>query len=196
MTNKSPSDTTIYTPALKKKKIEQITQSPVASQRDSDELIDKISNFLEKIRVETTPPDEEEPTSPDNEEEQQPAATPGHSGYGGEGADRAEYMRARDSAEKMILEAEKHKARVTAPQGRVPLKPTLDTVSIDNEHFYLTSHIDEPTKEKIRGGEYVDLEKLLPKPRGLPSRTDEKRIDMVNRDGQSFLVASEEKTIS
>ena len=102
---KSPSDTTLYTPALKKG-------------AETNGLMDKIANFVENIRIE------------EREAQSQGAANGGDSvrwtirdDSAGKGTsrrrDNSKQLTSpkRDMAEKSILQAEQFKAQVTAPKG-------------------------------------------------------------------------------
>ena len=40
----------------------------------------------------------------------------------------------------------------------------------DDDFFHLTCHIDQSLKKKIENGEFVDLDKLLPKDNSFQSR--------------------------
>ena len=59
--------------------------------------------------------------------------------------------------------------------------PNLDP---DDEFFHVTCHIDQGLRQKIQRGDYVDLEKLLPKSK----RVVDNKMDLVFRDGKSFFV--------
>ena len=51
---KSASDTTIYTPALKRQRIEKSQNSPKTGPGISEDMFDKISNYIERIRLEAS----------------------------------------------------------------------------------------------------------------------------------------------
>ena len=55
------------------------------------------------------------------------------------------------------------------------------TALSDDDFFHLTCHIDSALWSKIERGEYVNLEKLLPKFKGKYS--EETRLEWVHRDG-------------
>ena len=57
----------------------------------------------------------------------------------------------------------------------------------DDDFFHLTCHIEPSLIHKIEKGEFVELEKLLPKDR-IGGKTDEGRLEWVHRDGGTFLV--------
>ena len=92
-----------------------------------------------------------------------------------------------DEIDKMVAAVEKGKADIFKPPGN---NLAHDTYQIDDEFFMLTAHVDEALIAKIRKGEYVDLAKLLPKEKILH---DDGRLQMVNKEGQSFLQPLAEK---
>ena len=61
----------------------------------------------------------------------------------------------------------------------------------DDEFFHITCHVDPNLKQRIKKGEYVDLEKLLPKDRMSMRGSDQQTLTLVNRDGNTFFVPSE-----
>ena len=59
--------------------------------------------------------------------------------------------------------------------------------------FYLTCHIDQALQQKIEKGQFVDLDKLLPRDRMSPfdgrnQATDESTFEWVQQDGGTFLM--------
>ena len=62
----------------------------------------------------------------------------------------------------------------------------------DDEFFHVTCHIDENLKTKISRGEYVDLDKLLPKSKtGIMKPLEEDSLFKFGvREGQPFVTAS------
>ena len=59
----------------------------------------------------------------------------------------------------------------------------------DDDFFHLTCHIEPNLIHKIEKGEFVELEKLLPKDK--LGRSDESRLEWVQRDGETFLVPAQ-----
>ena len=59
----------------------------------------------------------------------------------------------------------------------------------DDDFFHLTCHIEPSLIHKIEKGEFVELEKLLPKDK-LGNR-EENRLEWVQRDGGTFLVPAQ-----
>ena len=70
--------------------------------------------------------------------------------------------------------------------------PNIGTGLSDDDFFHLTCFIEPSLIHKIERGEFVELEKLLPKDRNSYSRgsTDENRLEWVQRDGGTFLVSA------
>ena len=64
----------------------------------------------------------------------------------------------------------------------------------DDDFFHLTCHIDQVLQQKIEKGQYVDLDKLLPRDRMSPfdgrvnSVGDESKFEWVQQDGGTFLM--------
>ena len=61
----------------------------------------------------------------------------------------------------------------------------------DDEFFHVTCHIDQTTHSKIARGEFIDLEKLLPKDSyGVGMATNgvntDSRVELVSRDGHTY----------
>ena len=164
---KSPSDMTVYVPALKQSNVRGL--DPVT----------QISNFVESVRLSTPP------VSDNQNDDGQPAGKRQPRRSLEEELNQIdtdeERQAARDHAEKIILEAEKFKANVVAPPkgkveinlGKVPklseelrLKHLLDS---DDDFFHVTCHVHSAIKAKIQHGEFVELKKLLPRDRGNPT---------------------------
>ena len=56
----------------------------------------------------------------------------------------------------------------------------------DDDFFHLTCHIEPSLIHKIEKGEFVELEKLLPKDKGVGFK-EESRLEWVQRDGGTYL---------
>ena len=105
--------------------------------------------------------------------------------------------------DRMILEAEHFKAAIaTPPEGTSDLVLSRQFGQgcglSDDELFHLTCHIDKNTQDKIEHGDFVDLEKLVPKDRlfGGSSGDGSPRLEWVQKDGQTFLTpANSDKNI-
>ena len=107
---------------------------------------------------------------------------------------------ARQQREQLTLEAEKHTASLEKPTGEQfhdelfrGLTDYLKCmVSVeDDKFFHITCHVDPTLKQKIERGEYVDLERLLPKDRMSMKCIDQQALTLVNHDGNTYFVPAE-----
>ena len=214
---KSPSDTTLYTPALNRVRAatnmvngnnfltidnndsippensqEQRRSEVLLEVTDEDQSItDKISKFVENIHLNSSG-QQHEPgrTQPENSQQgkiDQDQQQPGTSFSKEDEA--AKLQEARDRAHKIILDAERFKALVEQPKGNdtqlISLKTSAESGITDDEFFHLTCHIDMTLKSKIEKGEFIELEKLLPRDR---VDRQEGRMELINKDGQTYFV--------
>ena len=71
--------------------------------------------------------------------------------------------------------------------------PNIGQGVSDDDFFHPTCHINPTLIHKIERGEFVELEKLLPKDRSKLGRgsNDDNRLEWVHRDGGSFLVPAQ-----
>ena len=205
---KSPSDTTLYAPALNRinNNVDVACDiGNIAKQRKETELMNKITNFVESIRAEQHEVDK--PTNQPTYDEPQPGtSTDDDLMVQRNPVNRSPGLdEASKRAERAIIEAEKFKASVIKPAGmnisrskednceviaqtrpaemvdlnvirglleglgniRLPESQTPVNQGVtDDDFFHLTSHIDSNLREKIENGQYVDLDKLLPRDRG------------------------------
>ena len=178
--NKSPSDTTLYTPALRRATVDE--NGKFTSPNGRNDLIDKVSQFVESIRV----------SSRDREE----AGPSGEQDNGAQDREHdQEYEDAKKRAERAIIEAEKYKAVISEPPGEQgELNGSnfqVGTGLTDDDFFHLTCHIDPGLVAKIEKGEFVDLDKLLPKDR--KRKVDDNRMEWVHSDGGTFLVPAADR---
>ena len=95
----------------------------------------------------------------------------------------------------IVIDAEKLKAAVEGPpRGKEIFKGNLiDCVDVgdDDDYFHLTCHVDHTLKQKIQKGEFVDLEKLLPRNRFAAKNED--RLEWVSKDGMAFLAPVQDR---
>ena len=138
-------------------------------------MANKISEFVEGIRLEESsrhrclPHDGREEVQPG-----QPCVTPSKGD--------------KEGADKVILQAEQFKANITAPPKGNEFTPIL--VENDDDFFHITCHVEHNLKEKIERGDFVDLEKLLPKER---CSSDEKRMELVSRNGMTYFAPVQDR---
>ena len=70
--------------------------------------------------------------------------------------------------------------------------PNIGAGVSDDDFFHLTCYLEPSLIHKIEKGEFIELEKLLPKDRSSFTRggNDESRFKWVQRDGNTYLVAA------
>ena len=182
---KSPSDTTLYTPGL------QRTPEQMAEKIDRS-LIDKISEFVETVRVTGNFDREGRVQQRVNQRGKQP--TPGTLS-----ANKDDEADARSAADQMILEAEKFRAAVNAPQGMqqnyyldrnklfVGVVNDKGGLMDDDEFFHIMCHVEPALRLKIENGEFVDLEKQLTKEIFKNRSSEDGRLEFFNKDGHTYL---------
>ena len=214
---KSPSDMTIYAAALKKTPNNCIGQvGNLGNQGSNDSvMINKISNFIQGIRIDSSrksPGQQQQPIIPSDED----LLAAGNSGdlpgvmMSQEDLDMEEV---RKTAEKIIVKAEQFKASVVPPQPGTyndqlqkfelskfnNFDELMDKIkgSIvedqDDKFFHVTFHIDSGLKAKIEKGEFVELEKLLPRNR-FQTLKDDRKLQFFYQDGETFFAPAEKES--
>ena len=190
---KSPSDSTLYNPALKRLRPDQesivnVTERNIPEGTEySNNIIEKISNFVDSIRLEQTHKDVQSDTTRESQHRRPSQEVPRSS------RDEEE-ERARKIADKVVLESEKFKANLVAPTGTLPIKIDSDIELLrkfdnDDDFFHISCHVDQSLRAKIEKGEFIELERLLPNDRaaGGISMTQESRLGLVHEGGEMFL---------
>ena len=194
---KSPSESTLYRPIFshrmqprnimpgeddqsEKSKRTPPPTTPVVSRQPGNQLpdigsptiIDRISQFVESIRMEREP-------------------APGPSGERPKVRSEIhvpEVDSMKERAKNSTLTSEKFKATIEPPKRRMSGDSYIfnnePSVLTDDDFFHLTCHIDVSVKEKMERGEFVDLEKLLPK--GGNAQVQD-RLEWIHKDGSTFL---------
>ena len=101
---------------------------------------------------------------------------------------------AKEKANRIILEAERFKASVSTLPGTSNNSahsnssiPSYDGAE-DDMFFHVTCHLDPMLRERISRGEFVELDRLLPRQRSFSSVGEDNRMNIVQRDGQTFFV--------
>ena len=169
----------------------------------SNDFVTSISNFVEQIRIKQS----------NLQKDQTNAGVKGETG----GVDLDAVHKVRSTVrsapgyedthqpmENVVVEAEKFKAAIERPPGREFSFNSLHNISLQQRHsigeegsgvtdddfFHMTCHISPNLKEKIQAGEYVDLDKLLPKVNIFHSRhtaSHETKLEWVQSEG-TYLV--------
>ena len=95
----------------------------------------------------------------------------------------------------MIVEAEQMKAKLDAPQGRLP--PSYQQMAysdlVDDEFFHITCHVDYNIRNKTEQGLYVDVEKLLVKGKLFTKPGADNRMGLFTKDGVMYFVPTLER---
>ena len=181
---KSHSDTSIYAPAVAVADNQTVVSPNLAKQankQNTDKFNeDAIANFIKQIRVSNVSGEPRHSTV----RSEVFVPTQGHSGDVSAGQVDG-VQKARADAHANVIAAEKYKATL-APTGMVP--NVLQYVDPDDDFFHTTCHVEASLREKIKRGEFVELEKLLTK-RTKHSRTDggDQRMEIINKDGKAYL---------
>ena len=140
---KSPSDTTLYMPALNRLTKEKLVENfmPLQQNTNNDEqVMEKISGFVENIRIQTTGTDSmrnsakrrledefDEVEMPKSRRQEETTQSPQQSLNLEDPRERDRLLReAKEQANKTILEAEKYKATIEQPKGRIELNDHND----------------------------------------------------------------------
>ena len=188
---KSPSDTTIYAPALKltPEKFQEVGKD--RNQRN-DNSIEQISNFVDQMRI-ISAGNGAEGSRQDGRTSPQPGTSRDDRNDEERRNERQDFRNfttnklreAGKRADEMVLDAEKYRAIIESrPPGR------HYTESSDDDFFHLTCHIDQSVKDKICRGEFVELERLIQKDRFKRPSGGGDKLELVHRDGSTFFQAS------
>ena len=122
-----------------------------------------------------------------------------------EETDRNEQTKAaRTAAEQAILEAEKYKAMVEQPKGMCHLEPRNEEDyqlmlaryydKDDDDFFHITCHVEPNLRARIERGEFVELEKLLQKLNQYKDQSEEgKKMTLINKNGSTYFVPQTDK---
>ena len=196
---KSPSDTTLYSPGLRRANVDtHVNLAAIANDNESD-LIEKISNFVEHIRIgnrQSYARGSSQATGSGDNNKNTPLDKRRVEHRADRDKDISSPDRTQQATDQLLLQAEKFKARVEAPKGTYLASSSNNTGNLmpydydklrekfitneglgpidseilflrnfdqDDEFFHVTSQIDPSLKSKIERGEFIDLERLLPK---------------------------------
>ena len=100
--------------------------------------------------------------------------------------DQQQVHEARTAAEIAVVGEEKYKAAVEKPKGEF-----MD----DDEFFHVTCHIETGLKNKIAWGEYVELDRLLPRGIRMARVHEERRIQLIQHEGETYLAPASDRDI-
>ena len=210
---KSPSDTTIYAPALARANTDPSTQilenilnqnlgipavdgviegppeqPEIAIMQDNsnvsqNDIVADISKFIEGVRLQSSV---SRVTGKDKTDPQ-----PGASGHQTEDELVAENAKRR--AGELILQAERYKASVNTPPGNYCEKTDQNQACAldEDQFFHVSCHVDSALRTKIEKGQFVDLERLLPRTRLGANNNEDTEMKLVFREGKSYFVPAQ-----
>ena len=116
--------------------------------------------------------------------------------------------RAKEAAENVILDAEQFQAQIQQPRGgclniiqtHVDANHFASGLDDDDQFFHVTCHIKSSLKSKIERGDFIELDRLLPKDpsgaRGSYNQYDENKVELVSRGGNTYFKPIKETQIN
>ena len=165
---------------------------------DNAEVNILVSNFVEVMRVEQRNADEQERQKRLSSANNQ---------------NRRDFEVAQNKTGRAVLEVEKFKASIAKPGTQflsqiielqveqIPINQVSQEVGMNipntgagvsgDDFFHLTCHIEPNLIHKIEKGEFVELEKLLPKEKLGSFRSEDNHLEWVQRDRNTFLVPAQ-----
>ena len=209
---KSPSDTTAYAPAIacvgtspqiKRKYTHKIKNNGTPDKGEtlnieSQDNDNAIINFIKRIRLGES---SSSGTSSSNQEKRAGVRSEVRvpeletsKKRNAEIDERSRAERARDDADNIIVQAEQYKAEI-APKGNdfiSKLKQIVDS-TVDDEFFHTTCHIESTIRDRIKKGEFVELEKLLIKRKGARPSDNGHHVEIVSRQGKTSIISNADK---
>ena len=210
------SDETMYVPALHKKRTSKTVRSPDYVEKCNRPLISEIKNkrrsneneiinhLINDIRLNDFPADnqtqdrvETGPSLPSIGTVQQTQENQPRDHLDELSEKRCQQDRARQIADRAIVEAEKFRAVVATPTGKSDLSVPPVDLSFNDDHAknfcQVSNHVDTPTEQKIAVGAFLELVKLAPgRTLKLNDNTD-KKLELVSKEGKTFYLPFSEK---
>ena len=212
---KSPSDTTIYRPALKlqrfdnnsdmMEKLKGLRLKVIQNNEDPTDIIHVSSEKPTSKHINDVRPVQDEEVVDEYVENIRlidfPGDRPGTSGSQNVPSEQEfvvqQQERARARTNEVILQAERQKATNIAPQGNLSIlhnglsAPPVDyNFNDDNPGNFcqVSCHVDTTTGNKIKIGDFVEMAKIYPKNSGQMRSEDEGHIEFVSRGGKTYFV--------
>ena len=205
---KSPSDTTLYMPALHKElnMPTGICGKHIHKSDNVDNNEDHISNFVEKLRIES-----HDRSSNGEDKHHCRSHSRDKDLDGGDEQHQRQRSRTRSIADEIVLQAECFKALIDPPKGTNEsdrsdvnmeeqsfsenVKELLSILRVkqnveqdnDDDFFHVTCHIEPNLQAKISKGEFVDLGKLLPKTKSQILSNNEGDIEVIKKNGATYV---------
>ena len=101
-----------------------------------------------------------------------------------------------------MVESEKYKVHLAAPKGlEINCDVDFDELQAmrkfdsDDDFFHVTCHVDPSLKLKIQKGEFVDLDKLLPRDKNIGGNptNEEGAMELVTHDGHTYFTPARDR---
>ena len=180
---KSPSDTTIYAPAVQL--ISEVGQPDTDKELRPKETVN-VDGLLRSIRAGINisgDPEVPRDTTPEVDAGRPQVST-----------DDRDAIRAAETA---VIQAEKFKAQLETPRGKFPNPQELSinlidkigkqTEVLDDDTFIQVScHVEQPLYGQCERGEYVHLPKLKPKPHDKLPNEEDYAMELHHKDGRQY----------
>ena len=210
---KSPSDSTVYTPALRKRKLQKTVDSSEyvdGINKQATQIIEGMADkFINNVRLRDFPSDG---ASIPRRMAPPQSAQPCNDSRIVEDTQTdilEQQTRARKIAERAIIEAEKFKAKVIPPAGNSPMirqqnvyenlnnqtsqNDSLSVPPVDlnfnddnpNNFCQVTNHVESNTEVKIAKGAFVEMTKIAP-PKTHKLDNNDKKLELVSKEGKTF----------
>ena len=193
---KSPSDTTIYAPALNRtpnnKVVVPFNEMPLRRQiiQPSNEggfVNDRVAQFVDNMRL------EDEIRCSAGQPRVRSEVVVQSTSKQPEMKDKTD--EAKEVTTNLILNAERFRADISQPKGMGGDSNFFKGVRTvkegeileDDDFFHITCHVEQSITEKISKGEFIELDKLLVKDKFRRSGSDQQRLEFVNQDGHTYL---------
>ena len=178
---RSPSDSLLYTPAVKRRMARSGIRSPQFYNDNTENNL--VQEFIKRVRLDVsgdagraeTDVEKDKGSSAENE------------------CDADEVATARQQAEQAVLDAERYKASLN-PKGKEA--SVVKQLTEDDEFFHITCHVEESLRAKCARGEFIELEKLLPKMKLHGKKSEaayDQRYEIVSKDGHAYVVPFTDK---
>ena len=170
---KSPSDTTIYAALLNR-----ITQDKISPRRLilPNVSVDRTPDHVTQVFEGLCPSLSSDKKSKNRDVQATPKSREGH-------VDTIS-----EKTMRKIKEAEQLRAEIDTPKGIIDNPYFNEEIREDDEFFHITCHVDTQSTTKIQRGEFVDLEKLVPRMKG-KNKTDElHKTELCFQDGHPYFV--------
>ena len=177
---KSPSDTTMYAPAVK-------LDNNLMDEDDKDPDMDAINQYISQIRLGVSSLQSDDGHAARSEATRKNSTKDN------------QMKKSYNVAEEAIIAAEKFKASIQPPpkgntfDDNFKLKLARYFDNEDDKFFHITCHVDPVIRAKIHKGEFIELEKLLQKPEALMYKK-RNRYQMIIEDGQQVWTEAEDKS--